>query len=205
MALPLTLLQLTVQLIALYTVFKNDTFLKNTTERYYKYYMLLVVVVEILGVYYTEILDKNPDAIYNIYMLLSFLFFFHWFYSILNKKWLVLFFKSIFLIVYFYNAFTIGINASLLKNPLSVGTVAILILVFVLYANMLNSDEVINYNQSRKFWLATGILLFYIGFLPIAFLQKYIDTYGLNYSTIMTALNLIVYGCFIKGFTCKKK
>lgn len=202
MSLFLNIVFLTVQVIALYFAIKNYQYLKHTTERYFIFYMVLVVLVEIPAFIMSK-LHVNNLPLYNTYMLLSFIFFFHWFYHILKQKRLILIMTFLFVAVYVYNLFNQSFFYGLLSNALAFGTIEILILVSILYLNILQADYIISYKDSRRFWIATGLLLFHIGFLPISFFQQSIDVNSLAYNSIMTLLNVIVYGSFIKGFSCK--
>lgn len=204
MQLALSIVLLLIQVAALVQGLRNFSFLRTTTEKYLVYYMVLVVLVEVPGFIMSRWLI-NTSPLYNTYMLLSFSIFFIWFFKILKSRSIVLLSAFLFLAGYVYSLITQDFMYGLLSYALAVGTVAILILVFMLYLHMLQSDNVINYKDSRRFWIATGLLLFHIGFLPISFFQSVVDVYGLEYSFILTGLNVIVYGCFIKAFSCIEK
>lgn len=204
MQLALSIVLLLIQVAALVQGLKNFSFLRTTSEKYLVYYMVLVVLVEVPGFIMSRWLI-NTSPLYNTYMLLSFSIFFIWFYKILKSRPIVLLSAFLFLAGYVYSLITQDFMYGLLSYALAVGTIAILVLVFMLYLDMLKSDNVINYKDSRRFWIATGLLLFHIGFLPISFFQSVVDVYGLEYSFILTGLNVIVYGCFIKAFSCIEK
>lgn len=197
---------ISVQVLALLVASKYYYALKPTTERFYLIYLVLVVIVEFLGlVSSTQIVYINNPLIYNTYMLVSFVFYYDWFYRILKTKKAVIYCAISFFLSYTYSIIYEEMFNNLFKYTLGVGAISILILVFAYYLEILKSNSSLNLMSSTKFWLATSIMLFHIGFFPLCFFQGTINTYGLGYSLMLTVLNIIVYGSFIFAFLCIKK
>ena len=203
MQLILSIILLVIEVVALVQGLRNYSYLRTTPEKYLVYFMILVVLVEIPAFVMTNY-GINASPLYNMYMLLSFAIFFVWFYHILRHRYVVIGLGVVFMLGYIIAFITQDFYYSLLSYALATGTIAILILVFMLYLDMLKADYVIEYKDSRRFWIATGLLLFHIGFLPIIFFQGFVDVYGVEYNLVLTMLNLIVYGCIIKAFSCIK-
>ncbi|WP_144439123.1 hypothetical protein [Lutibacter profundi] len=59
-------------------------------------------------------------------------------------------------------------------------------------------------NKLLLFWISIGLLLFYVGILPIIIMSSFLEYRGL-FDYIILLLNIIMYGCFITGFLVSKK
>ncbi|MGB0427329.1 MAG: hypothetical protein ACPGEC_00200 [Flavobacteriales bacterium] len=91
------------------------------------------------------------------------------------------------------------------RYPLITGTFSVLLMVSLLFSEILKDRNAINYLKSQRFWFSTGLLLFYVGFIPVLFFVNQIDAGERYFSIIITLLNVLLYGSFIIGFTCQQK
>ena len=89
--------------------------------------------------------------------------------------------------------------------PLTAGTIIIIILAGVFFYNLLQSKVVTDYKKELKFWIIIGLLVFYVGFLPVQLMQKYIDGLSIDYYFVVMLLNFLMYGSFSIGFLSIKK
>lgn len=178
---------------------------KNTTQKYFIFFLGFVLLIEILGYTIPLYFSIKSQFVYNIYTIVSFYFYFFWFNLILNKKKLVNLFTTIFTVAIGLSIFYENFFSELWRISLTTGTILILICSILFYYKLLNSNEIFQYQKSQKFWIVTGLLIFYISFLPIQLLQPYLNTNALTYSISLTTLNIILYGFLTISFLCKKK
>lgn len=160
---------------------------------------LLITVFLNLGV------KISPREFYNVYSVISFLAYLYWFDKILKLKywkWIVL---VIFLSATLYDL----LLGQEVKQLFKVGLIsqAIIILSFsvVYFSRLLNEDRVIHYWKIPEFWFILGLLTFYIGFTPLLLITGLDMGIGRVYAISINILNLILYGCYIRGFYVTSK
>ncbi|MEE9349237.1 MAG: hypothetical protein V3U80_04260 [Flavobacteriaceae bacterium] len=177
---------------------------KHSSQRYFVYFLSYVVLNEILG----YLVSANGYAnwfLYNIFTIVSFSFYFYWFFAILKEKKMVILLSILFSVSIFYALIYEDFFSAIWSIPLTVGTIIILILATIFYRNLLNKTEVVNFKRSQKFWIVSGLLIFYLGFLPIQLFMFTLSIKGIPIRIMITILNIILYGCYIKSFLCLKK
>lgn len=177
---------------------------KNTTQRNFRYFLGFVLVIECLGYLLPIICDIKSGYVYNVYTIISGLFLLTWFKSILQTKRLVIVFISVFIASIGYCLFFQAFGV-LWKIPLVVLAIAILICSTVFFSDLLTKNEVVNFKTDQKFWIVTGCLVFYIGYLPLVLLQKYFGLSGIYYRIPITINIILMFGFIIKSFLCLKK
>ena len=197
-------------LVSLYYVKK----FKNTIYILFIYLLCYTFLTELLSninlIYYLKY-DKflfNTSIVkfsYNLYIIISFLFYFFFYKKLFKKKGnkeimnvfiigFVLF--LIFNLMFLKSTFTNGFNT----NNVVVGAIFLLITLILFLMEIINIETIVfNIKKSFIFWISVGLLLFYIGVIPIMISKKYLN-YGDIYFFILNGLNVIMYGCFIIGF-----
>jgi len=179
---------------------------KHTTQRYFLIFLIYVVCHEILGLICQYFLKSSNDIIYNIFTVVSFVFYFSWFYRILQqRKWFVKVLFAVFVVVFLYDLFDKNPLVFLYLNPIIVGALCILILTISYFVELLNTNAITTFARSQKFWIVTGLFLFYIGLLPLLLFHSYLSYEGHFYETVITVLNIVLYSCYFKSFLCLKK
>jgi len=178
---------------------------KNTPQRGFLGFLAFVVFTELVAVNYVSIFGVKNSPVYNLFTVISGGFYLYWFYKILSYKKLVLsfcviFFASIITAVFIENFFT-----QLWRIPLTSITVLVLICATLFFSELLNSNKVITFKSNQQFWIVTGILIFYLGFLPLQLLLPYIRIRGTDYLFAIMLLNIIMYGFFTMSFLCLRK
>lgn len=173
---------------------------KNTTQKYFLYYVIFVIITEIIA-FFLKNTNLGNYFIYNLYILLSFLFYFYWFSLVLpiKKKW-ILSMVSMFLGFYMFSLLYEDIFNQILHLPMNFGTILVLYCVIYLFSALLTNKNEIEFLKSQKFWIATGMLIFYLGYLPIQYLPPLGKSYKLDYSFIITLLNIIYSLCLTISF-----
>ena len=178
---------------------------KNSTQKNFIFFLGFVLIVEILGYIISQFFHMKSQRVYNVYTVVSFYFFLYWFNLILNKKLLIKIFVLVFSISIGFAILYENFLTELWRIPLTIGTILILICSGLFYYKLLNSDEIFYYQKSQKFWIVTGLLIFYIAFLPIQLFQPYLNISSLTYSISLTVLNILLYGFLTISFLCIKK
>lgn len=90
----------------------------------------------------------------------------------------------------------------------STGSITLFILVVLYLYRLLNSDRILEFYKVPGFWISAGVLLFYLGSLPIHVLWNYTATLEPAALTISKNIfYILMYGmycCFLIGIYCTK-
>jgi hypothetical protein len=180
--------------------------------RLFIYFLLFTLASETGSILYSYFLKKSNHFIINIYSLVNFSFFFYIFYKafeIKKIKSFIIFSFALFLLFSLINI--IFIEGFYLFNvyTYSLGSIFIVWFCMLYFMYLFKSDKVINFFAIPMFWIATGLLFFYVGSLIQMTLINYIvknhiDTDGLIFQFIMVTLNILLYGAFTVGFLCNR-
>jgi hypothetical protein len=176
--------------------------------RLFTWFLLFAIVTQVTGFVYSANYKKSNHFIFNIYILVQFIFYFGIFYKTFqtkNLKLIALIIGLVFVIYYwsiiiFKTSFFIFNSASY-----SLGSILTIICCLLYFVSLFKSEEVVNYFRIPMFWIATGLLFFFVGDFVYMSLMGYIvkhnlDTGGHIYRYIMVTLNLLMYGLFSLGF-----
>ena len=193
-----------IQGLALFFAIKNWKFYKDGKQRFFLHFMVYVIITEIVAYTITFFPQYDNDFVYNIFTLVSFLFYFFWYYKLLISKRILINLLSIsFIIVNIISIIKGSFFAEILSFPVLVGALSVVLLTSLMFVKIIRDKESINYKKSQKFWLATGLLIFYVGYLPLPFFLNVLDAYSFTYGFLMMLLNILLYGCFIIAFNLK--
>jgi len=191
---------------------------KDTSARHFLRFLIFANCVEILGSILSYVITNengelerlfkiDTNFIYNIYTVVSVTFFLYWFrllmpyYKKIISGFLVVFFITI-LVVLFYK----GLFDTIWLAPVIIGGIFIIISVCLLFASYLKSDEPVNFMKSQPLWIATGLLVFYLGIVPLLYFQEFVILrFASSYGTMIALLNVILYGCIGFSFLCLRK
>ena len=143
---------------------------------------------EIRGAYF-HIEGSNNNLQYTIAAILSFSYFMYIYYSFINTPKYKRFIK-IASILYIC---TIPINlfyANILVHPLLLsyftGGVIIILCATLFLVELIKKSTITNIKHELFFWISAGLLLFYIGYLPIKFSRYYMS--DINFLTIVLTI-----------------
>lgn len=190
---------------ALWASFSHRKENKNTTQQYFLFFMVFVVIIEITANLIRMYSPWKNSFVYNLYIILSFYFFFYWFYTILTKKILSWILIGIYTGGMIYSLVNESFTQTMLSGTLYIGTFIILIFSIRYYSQLLHRIEVLNYLKLQPFWITTGLLIFYLGLLPLQYLL-HLDIFNKTiYQFVIMILNVIMYGCFTIAFLCPIK
>lgn len=181
--------------------------------RLFPLFLLSTFIFQTGGYLYSLITRQSNHFIFNCYLLVEYLFYLTLFYNCVNRK---LFKKIIgllglsFLLLYFYHI--VILNQFFFYDTISknYGQLLTLICCCLYLAELLMTDELLNYFKIPMFWITTGIMVASVGhFMYISFfnyiLSHHLDPDGYLFGVISTTLSVIEYGFFTIGFLCKKR
>lgn len=196
------------ELVAAVLATTNYEKFKYSKDSNFFYFLWFTFIIDLIGGFFGDFFGMETYWIYNLYMLISFMFFYHWYRSILKEakhKTTVGLFALIFLGVALWNMIfeSWGLYH---KYTFVTGALFTLICAIFHFWQLLNSDEVLEIKYKLSFWISTGLLLFNMGMIPFMLLSEYFDFSGnAYYIFIIIGLNLILYGCYSIGFLWTKE
>jgi hypothetical protein len=182
--------------------------LKPSWLRLFTWFLFFTIIISVVRYVYSFDFKSGNHFIFNIYLLIQFLFYFTFFYKTFQTRKLKTFTMvvSISFIVYLLFAF-IFLNGFYTFNSLgfTIGSVVTILFCLLYFGTLFNAEGFINYFKIPMFWIATGILFFFVGnFLYLSFLnyilENNLDTGGNIYEFIIITLNLLLYCFFSIGF-----
>lgn len=170
------------------------------------FFLFYVFLTELTAYYTGYILKKSTFFIYNIYTLISTLFYLKLFYYYLKKNKFYIKILSIgFLMFYVYNILFIQKTLQVSQTySILLSSIFIVVSAIILFIELLNSDAILKIYKTLLFWISIGVLLFYAGIIPIFVMADLLNYTGL-FNYIILGLNIIMYCCFIIGFVMSKK
>ncbi len=178
---------------------------KNTNQKYFLHLMVVVASVEIIANILRLYAGINNNILYNPFIVFSFIFYFYWYYKILKQKKVVLILSSIFIVLVPISMYFEDFRYTFLDISTYFGSMCVIIFSFMYLTQLLRLNEIINFSKSQPFWISSGLLIFYIGFIPLLFVQNNYSPNRIPFQLVITVLNVTLYGCFAKAFLCPLK
>ena len=210
-------------LLGLY-YYKNN---KSKEIKYLIWFLGFTVIVEIIGSY-TFLLDEIAFLsrlkgtgfernfwMYNIYMIGSILFytsFFKWFLKS-NKAVKILNWLSVFYAIgsVLYLFVKGGFFEGYSLFTLLVGTLLVLLSIFLYYYEIIKGDNILEIKNSLPFYVSLGALFFHVCSTPVLiysiyFRQSFNPEFVNVFRIVLYGSNFILYSSYIIGFiVCHKK
>ena len=193
--------------IALISAIVFWKYYKYSLQRYFPHLLVLILVTEILSTTLKEFITGfNASPLYNILSIISIYFYLIWFFLILKKSNLIKIGIYIFSASIIFSIFKYSFLSEIYKTMWFTGAILILIASVIYYNILLKDDNLLYYKSNQTFWISSGLLIFYIGYLPLLlfFSYGYIKSNSLYYRIPVLLLNFALYGSFAKSFICSK-
>lgn len=177
---------------------------KNSPLRYFPFILWYTLINEFIGG--SGIFEYNNVLIYNIYNLIYFLFFLYIFrYFVANtkyKNWIrisaVIYLFASVINPFFQNFIT---ESQLFSYVL--GACLLLFCIILYYIEILSTSQVLIINRELLFWISVGLLLFYVGYIPIKLTRVFFEfnnTMYLSLRIVHRLLIILMNISFIIGF-----
>lgn len=180
----------------------------SSKEKYFLPFLWFTFFMDfVVGGFVGVILKQNNNWVYILFTVVSFLFYFYWFFSILLKKRHKQF-LFIMILVFISIAFYNFITKSWLEyhsTTFTVGAIVNLVASLLFFSQLLTSKKIIAIKYKLSFWIATGLLLFNVGMVPLMIFSEYFNSSNQLYMIILVVLNAILYTCYSLGFIWNRK
>ena len=178
----------------------------NSSERYFLHFLWVTFFVDTILGPLTSFFKLDNTGVYYVYTGLSFLFYYWWYYTILRNrlyKKIIIVLSIIFMVLYVINS----MNVEFQKYSFVIGASFLLILTVFHLHQLFNSDYTLKIKYKLSFWITIALVLFNIGMIPFILLSKYFNVWVNNsvFFIILFFLNMVLYSCYIIGFTWTKK
>lgn len=185
-----------------YRYIKESAFRKT---RFFLLYLVFTVLVEVIVGFAINQGVDNTNYIYNVYSLIEFNLLFLFYYEVSNDKTtrraagtsFVLFNLVCFIWYWSYN-----FNFSYFNSfVIVVGAFLIATILFLSLREILLSDKIVNYKTDIIFWITTGLLLYYLGSIPLMaiynFMEKGVVFFQIH--NIQFVVTIFLHSCVIIG------
>jgi len=178
---------------------------KDGKQKHFLHFLIFVMGVEITANLFRVWGQVSNIPVYNVYIIISFLFYFYWFYTHLGQKLIFTVLSLGFLGITATGIIQEGFLSSIINNAVFYGGASLLLLSVWYFIHLLRKEEAIHFLKMQPFWITTGLLIFHLAFLPLNFM---LDVQGFNktyFQHIMTVINIFLYGSIAKGLLCPLK
>ncbi len=183
---------------------------KHTLLKYFLWFLVYGFLTEMMGLLVGFNFEMPNYIIFNIYAIVYYLFFYWLFNKHLrktrNKLLVKLFMFGFILVALVSNIFYENIFDHYQSYIWFFGSTTLIITIVLFFTEVLNSDFILKLKHYQIFWVAMGVFLFQLGFIPVFITTRYINySNGLTYGYILLLLNLITSICYSLGFIWTKK
>jgi hypothetical protein len=175
----------------------------KTLLKYLPHYLSYAVILEIGGDFFIN--EDNPSTVwYNIGINIEILFYLVIFYLYLKNpksKKLVIYAGIIYEIYFLVNVLILESWSNYQVFPFTLGGIFLIIIIFLFLLEMFKSDKILHTQKYLIFWVALGLLFYYIIPLPLFVIRSILPASELSFlMTIQYIANIIMYLSFIYGF-----
>ena len=180
---------------------------RESKEKYFLHFLWYTVITDTLGIYSVYYLKENWIVIYLVFVIVSFLFYFYWFHEILKsekQKKIIKIFSILFICLSIYNLSTSSLYNFHFTTFIFGAIINIVISIFF-FSQLLSDTTKIDVKENMQFWIATGLLLFNVGMVPIMIFSDLFNAYDQVRIIIFIILNFILYSCYTISFLWSKK
>ncbi len=173
--------------------------LKNTFWKYLPYYLLFIVVGEVLGYYWgsIEALNKFVVLLFNYIISPAQILFFNWLlyknislYNSQKARW-VLYGAGLYVLSFIFDCLLMPRDFMWVDTfSYCVGMVTLLFALLLFFHFFINSNDIIFYKTSMAFWVCVGMFFYFVATLPFEGLRN----------TLLKVPGLFIY-CWY-GYMC---
>ena len=189
---------------------------RKSTERIFLFLLGYTVVAALFGLFYSRYFDgRDLVFVYNIYYIISFSVYFYWFSLILKRKRFAYLFLTIFLLIALYSALFKSFwdeSWELLWNS---GSIFTIICVGIYFLELMGLNTIFKTTRSQRFWIASGLLIFFLGHIPYSFYQYHPNSTAFYFATKILwwevwrifhmSLIVFLYSFYVISFICIQK
>lgn len=183
--------------------------LKKSELRYFLPFLLLTLIVELVGYWFT-LNDIRNYTMFNIFTTLEFVFYAFLFYNHLRTsiyRKLTLGFIPFYILMVFLNIRFVQGSQTFHSYTFLLGSFFIVLFCCLFFYESVLPEHLDNpLTKQPFFWVCTGLLLFYLGSVIINALFEYLQSFDMQaegkkiYGIINQSLNVVLYSAFIFAF-----
>lgn len=190
--------------------------------KYFPVLLMYTFLTELLGYFtknyevfhisiFTSIVNHNV-IIYNIYNLVFFTYFYYVYWSYIESKRyknFILYGGLFFLIISFINLFLQNFKLESQMYSYMAGALILLMCIILFFREQYHTSKKLDYRFTGIKWISIGLLIFYMGYVPIKASRFYYYLNQLNEYVHLRRIHLmliiLMYICFIIGFLRMKR
>jgi len=183
---------------------------KHTVLKYFAWILVYTILNDIIAIYVYRLYGINVVQ-YNVYNFIYFLYLYYVFWSFIRsktyKRWIV-YCIGIFLAASFINILTANFIFENQMVAYVVGACLVIFCIILYYIEILSDSRILYIKEDLLFWISIGLLLFYVGYIPIKISREFFSNYEDVFVTLYNVqriLIIIMNSCFIIGFVWTKK
>jgi len=183
---------------------------KHTVLKYFAWILVYTILNDICALYVYKLYGNNV-VLYNIYSFIYFLYLYYVFWDFVEskvyKRWIV-YCICIFLLASLINAFTANFIFEDQLIAYIIGACLVIFCIILYYIEILSDSRVLHIKEDLLFWVSIGLLLFYVGYIPIMISREFFSNNSDLFVTLFNVqriLIIIMNSCFIIGFLWTKK
>ncbi|TYQ00101.1 hypothetical protein C7447_101710 [Tenacibaculum adriaticum] len=177
----------------------------NYVFRFFLLFLFFLFFIDTLALTLSKL--KYNNAFYNLLSFLEFNLLFAFYKGVFKNKLtkkILCFSFYIYNIIYFFSSIFYGVL--IFKTKLNTiapvfGAFLIAIVLILYLREMLLSEEIVNYKKNIVFWITVGLLLYYLGTLPLTAIFNFMKSGSsfIKLYRIQHILTIIMHSCFLIG------
>jgi len=144
---------------------------KNTFNKYFLYFLGYGIITELIGGNFYKLFNFTNHIVYNLYAMVQFLFYLWLFSKYLKKeknKQIAKYFIYLTILFFILNTLFFQSIIDISQSYFFLfGGVLLIVTILLFFVEILNSDSILKIKSLLIFWVATGVFLFQLGFIPV--------------------------------------
>jgi hypothetical protein len=175
----------------------------------FPFFLFFTLVVEFIGWWLSEIPENNAD-LYNFSSLAASTYYMYLMLHMIHSrpaKKTILVMMSVNVVVSLGNIFFVQKLATFHTMTYSIGCLLIVVISMYYFYELFQRPNSIDLKKEPAFWIATGLLFFYICTLPILGALNYLFTFpdviAGSVEQVISILNVLLYSLFTIGLLCR--
>lgn len=165
----------------------------------------LTLVVEIWAFY-----SSHNYRIYSIFAPIEFWVYGYFYYQVIHRRIarkVIFFFLLIFPIFSIINLLSVFSSGGWMTYIIIAGSFFSVVFALMYYYQLVTGHDIPSLRNVPEFWIATGMLIFYLGSLPflgpLEFIMNLYMTVAETLEEVLKVLDTIMYTLFTVGFLCQ--
>ena len=180
--------------------------------KWFRYFLLLIILVELFARYKRKILHEPNVWIYNLSIPLEYLFYaFIFYHSVKDMKIrkIGFFFLICYPLFVCINLLFIQGMSVFNSHSMLIGSLSMMVLSGLMLYDLFIRENQVNIVLEPLFWIASGVLLFNAGEFGYYLFSNYLINDGIDkaatfFSQLNSKLIFVLYSCIVIGFVCHR-